>query len=381
MESLDFAIVGGGVIGWSAAYHIAAMESRAKIAVFERNSSSAMGATSLAAGGVRAQFGTDVNVRLSLHSISFFEQFEERTGIDPSFRQYGYLFVTGAENGAAYLEAAANMQKNLGVPVRLLTPAEIYEIAPYLRGGADILAGSFSPTDGYLDPYAVCKGFEKAARAAGAIACYKKDALGYDGKELRIRDNTSEEKSIAAKKVVLCPGQWAGETAARFGIDIPVTPEKHQLAMTEATRELPSELPMVVDLDTSFHFRREGEGLLLGYSDPHVSDSEGFDFSFLEHIAEPALRRLPILENIGFDTKKCWAGYYAETPDHHAAIGDVNNIVVAAGFGGHGVMHSPAAGLAAAELALYGESRTLDASALHPNRFAQGGPIIEKMVI
>jgi sarcosine oxidase subunit beta len=157
------------------------------------------------------------------------------------------------------------------------------------------------------------------------------------------------------------------------------------LAMTGLVSDLPDALPMVVDLDTSFHFRREGSGLLVGFNWPHPTpgspdDPPMFDFDFLAAIADPAVHRLPLLELIGFDSKRSWAGYYAETPDKHAIIGEVDGLFIATGFGGHGIMHSPAAGKAIAQLVLAGKSE-IDVFSLRPSRFAEGDLIVESMVI
>ena len=360
MRKHDVAIIGGGVIGWSVAYHLSKLAPSLSVGVFDRNPSFAMGSTGKAAGGVRAQFGTPVNVDLSLHSNHFFEEHADEVG----FRQYGYLFVTAGKRGAEYLERITEMQHIRGVPVEKLSKADIEKRADYIVTD-DLLLGSFSPTDGYLDPYAVCNLFQKGARANGVEVDYSCEV----------------SNNIEAETTVLATGHWSNEVGQAYGIDLPVTPEKHQLAMTDAVPELPEKLPMVVDLDTSFHFRREGKGLLVGYNYKSASQEPTFDYGFLEELAPIALKRLPILENKGFDTKSSWAGYYAETPDHHAIIGRVKNIVACTGFGGHGVMHSPAAGLAAAEIIVYGESRTSDIKALRPSRFAEGDLVREEMVI
>jgi len=161
--------------------------------------------------------------------------------------------------------------------------------------------------------------------------------------------------------------------------------EIHMLAMTGPVSELPEDLPMVVDLDTSFHFRSEGNGLLIGcnwnrQASESPDDPAVFDFEFLTGVAQDAMHRLPLLERIGFDSKRSWAGYYAETPDKHAIVGEVDGVFVATGFGGHGIMHSPAAGRAIAQLMLTGHS-DVDVTALRPSRFAEGDVVVEAMVI
>lgn len=375
---VDVAIVGGGVIGWSGAYHILSQQPNASVVVLERNPTFAMGSTGRAAGGVRAQFGSPINIQLSLYSISAFERFEQVIGVDIAFRQFGYLLVASNETTQNDMEAAVRLQAELGVDVALLGRDQVADIAPYIRSD-DLLAGAFSPRDGYLDPHAVCAGYHRAARQLGAQAWNSVEVSGGHATYVE-----TSEGSLSVGRVVLATGHWSRDVARSFGIDLDVAPVKHQLALTSAAPALPEALPMVVDLSTTFHFRREGAGLLLGYDDPLADPSdrsEGFDFRFLDHIAEPGMHRLPALAELAIDPKKCWAGFYAETPDHHAVIGIENGIILCTGFGGHGVMHSPAAGRGIAELALDGECRTFDLRPLRPQRFTEGDLVTEAMVI
>ncbi|MGI8924296.1 MAG: NAD(P)/FAD-dependent oxidoreductase [Fimbriimonadales bacterium] len=381
MGTADVAVIGGGVIGWSVAYHVLKLSPKLKVMVIDKQPSFAMGSTARAAGGVRAQFGTAVNVDLSVHSISFFERFEIELGMDIGFRQVGYLFVTATREGADYLGHVGELQRSRGVPSRSFSVDEVRARVPFLNCD-DLTGAAFSPTDGYLDPYAVCQGFEKAARKLGASAVYGTAAIGSESGSVSLDDGGRLE----AGQIVLAAGHWSGELAHKFGIEVPITPQKHQLALTEPVSGLPENLPMIVDLDTSFHFRAEGQGLLIGYDDPYtrqpnVNMPPSFDFGFLERLAPVALHRMPLAERLRFDYKRSWAGYYAETPDRHAVIGRCGDIVVATGFGGHGIMHSPAAGLSVAEILVKGETSTLDLFSLRPQRFAEQDLVREPMVI
>lgn len=354
----DVGILGGGIVGWACADALIRTKPNLRISVFEREQTFGMGATNLAAGGVRAQFGSEINIRLSKFSIDAFERMPQII----SFRQHGYLFVAATQASADYLEKINGIQRKCAVDANILSREEVMVIAPYLNT-EDILCGSFAARDGYLDPYAVCYHYEKSARKCGVVAQY-----GY----------TSELPKCNI--TIIATGQWSREVGQEFGLEIPITSEKHQLALAGPADNLPIDLPMVVDLDSSFHFRREGDGILIGFND---ADSEGsaFDYSFLEKLATPGMHRLPILAELGFDTKKCWAGFYAETPDHHAVIDRIGDVVVCTGFGGHGVMHSPAAGQAVAELVLQDKCETFDLHPLRLSRFEEGDLTHEPMVI
>jgi len=377
MEKADVLVAGAGVIGWSVAAHLLRISPGLSVVVADKAAVSGSGATGRAAGGVRAQFGTPINIAFSLFSIREFERFAEEV----AFRQHGYLFVTATEAGLHAMDTLAPMQQSLGVPVRRLTPAEVRDLAPMLNT-ADIVGATFSATDGYLDPHLVCSLYEREARAAGARFLPSAEVLAFDGETV-----STSAGDVACRAAVLATGHWSGELALRLGLDVPVHPERHQLALTGEVEGLPARLPMVVDINTTFHFRPEGRGLLVGYTDhlaqPTVTFDQPppFDARFLEELADIALHRLPLLAEVGFDTRRSWAGWYAETPDRHAIVGKVGNWVVATGFGGHGVMHSPAAGQAAAELALRGECETFDLHPLRPSRFAEGELTVESVVI
>lgn len=377
MEKADVLIAGAGVIGWSIAAHLLRMESRLSVIVADKASVSGAGATGRAAGGVRAQFGTPINIAFSLFSIREFERVAEAV----QFRQHGYLFVTATEAGLRAMETLVPLQQSLGVPARRLTPAEVHSLIPPLNT-SDVVAAAFSPTDGYLDPHSVCSLFEKEARGAGARFLPNTEILACD--EGKVITSAGE---FACRTAVLATGHWSGDLAQRLGLDLPIHPERHQLAITDEVSDLPERLPMVVDMDTTFHFRPEGRGLLVGYTDhlpqlPVTLDQPPpFDTMFLEELAEVALHRLPLLGNVGFDTRRSWAGWYAETPDKHAIVGRMGQWVVATGFGGHGVMHSPAAGQAIAELILHGECNTFDLCPLRPSRFTEGDLTVESVVI
>lgn len=376
--SFDVAIVGGGVIGWSIARWLKIEKPPLHVCVIEREASFAMGSSGRAAGGVRAQFGTAINIDLSLFSIKAFEQMPKEIG----FRQYGYLFVAPNQRTDNYLDSVTKLQRERGVPVQRLSQREVEALAPYLNAD-DIISGAFAPTDGYLDPYAVCQYYERSARRDGVVALYSTEVVGRDDGNLVVR-NAKGETRVECKVVVLACGHWSRQVGALFDLDLPVQHEKHQLAMTDSAPGMPEKPPMVVDLATSFHFRREGKGLLIGYNDPGGNpreESDAFDYGFLERMAEVGLHRLPMLQSVGVDRKQCWGGFYAETPDHHAIIARVEDIVVCTGFGGHGVMHSPAAGKAAAELILDGSSKTFDLRPLRLSRFVEGDLTMEEMVI
>jgi glycine/D-amino acid oxidase-like deaminating enzyme len=380
---IDVAVVGGGVIGLSAARELLRLGVE-RVWVLERNSAVGEESSSRANGGVRAQFFTPVNIAFSRYSISEFESLEETEGDLLSFRQAGYLLLAGTQAGEDMLREAFQLQRALGVDTRWLTPQEVSQRVPFVRTEG-LRAATFHSRDGFLDPHGVVSAFARQARQLGAEIRTRTEVLGirrgHDGFEVLTNGDT-----VHARWVVNAAGAHAARVAGMVSADIPVTPIRRNLAFARSEAGPRDLFPMCVDLDTGVLVRPESnDGYLLAYSDP--ADPPSWDTSldpkFLEQLAERVGHRFPFLENATIDPRQCWAGLYPETPDHHAVIGEaeVPRFIIAAGFGGHGVMHSPAAGRAVAEIVAHGSCRTFDLHALRPARFQEGELVVERAVL
>ncbi len=392
METFDVVIVGGGVMGSAVAYHLLNLGFSGQVAVIERDPVHTKASTGLSAGGIRQQFATAVNVNLSRYSVEFYEHFSERLTVDGqcpaiNFVQAGYLFLANDLNWPE-LRRRYELQKQLGVEVRLLTPADIAAMVPdiSLEG---IVGGVFGPRDGFLDPYAVMQGFEQKARALGAR--YLTDEVTAirtsGGPTPRVTGvGTATHGDIAADVVVNAAGAWAGELAKTAGVELPVVPLRRQIYICKPPKPLPYQLPMVVD-PSGVYFRPETGGrILIGKS--REDEPAGFNFQwdrqwFFAEVWPELAQRVPLFETLGLESG--WAGLYDENPqDHNAIIGehpDLKGFYLINGFSGHGMMQGPGAGLALAELILYGEYRTIDVSALSPARFRAGNLVREDAVI
>jgi sarcosine oxidase, subunit beta len=389
-ENVDVAVVGAGVIGLSVARELrrAGVE---RVAVLEREPAVGQGSSSRANGGVRAQFTTRVNVELSAFSIAELERLDRDTGL-LGFRQTGYLLMTGTEAGERSLRAAFELQRSLGVGVQWLAPQEVLGRVPFVRPDG-LRAGTFHGRDGFLDPHGVVTALRQDAErlgariATGAEVAAIRRAPG-DGFEV-----AAGERTLRARWVVNAAGPDAGRVAALLGVDLPVTPVRRNLAFV-ADRAGPGRpghprglIPMCVDLDTGVLVRREvSGGFVVAWSDPDDPPSweTTLDPRFLEGLGRRVGHRFPLLEDAPVDPRQCWAGLYPETPDHHAIIGDTPEapgFVQCAGFGGHGVMHAPAAGRAVAELVAHGRFASFDLHPLRPSRFAEGDLVVETAVL
>jgi len=379
------AVIGGGVIGLAVARELARDGVR-DVLVLERHPVPGQESSSRANGGVRAQFTTGSNIAFSRHSIEQFERMEAETPGELGYRQAGYLFITGTEAGERRLRAACALQRSLGVETEWLEPEGILRHAPFLRAEG-LRAGTFCARDGFIDPHAVIRAFWKQAAAHGVTFRFGRAVQGIKGSDQGDFVVELPDERISAAWVVNAAGADAAAIASYLSVLLPVAPVRRNLACTEPVRGYPEVIPMCVDSDTGILIRREGGGgFLIAYSDPNDPPSRDttVDPRFLEAVAARIGNRFPFLEPVPIDGRKCWAGLYPETPDHHAIVGPTPGaprFVQCVGFGGHGLMHAPAAGRAVAELITKGRCETFDLAPLRLERFTEGERIVEDAVL
>ena len=341
-----------------------------------------VGSTTRNAGGVRLQFSTEINVRLSERSMPHLGRFADEMGVDPDFHQVGYLFLITTDRDVAAFERSLALWSRLGVPARRLERADVAAMFPEVRSD-DVRFATFGERDGYLDPSSLLNGYVARARERGVRFAEGRPATAIDRDGGRVSAVRTPSGDIATELVIDAAGPWAGQVGKLAGIDLPIVPLRRQIFVTDPIDGLERDLPLTIEMATSFYFHRESGGVLMGMADP--TDKPGFDDSvnwdFLPTLVERALDRVPAMQHA--TVKTAWAGFYEDTPDKHPIIGriaDVPGFVVAAGFSGHGLMHAPATGEAVAELICDGRT-TLDISALAFERFARGELIREHNVI
>jgi len=266
------------------------------------------------------------------------------------------------------------LQRSLGVPVEILSPEEAGRMVPGLRTD-DLRLTTFCPKDGYADPYSVAMAFAAAARRLGVRILEGHAVTGIEVRDGRVAGAQTSQGPFAVDVVVNAAGAWAAEIGAMAGLSLPIEPYRRQVFVTEPFTELPERLPMVIDFQPHFYFRREGPGILFGMTDlaEPPSFNTSVDWTFLEKVVEHALHRVPPLARAS--VRRGWAGLYDTTPDSNPILGRVPGLegfVVAAGFSGHGFMLSPAVGECLAELIVTGESKAVDLTPLSINRFLSG---------
>ena len=337
-------VAGAGAIGASVAYHLALRGAR-DVVLADRGEV-ASGSTGKAMGGVRQQFSTEPEVRLARDSIRFFEELGP-----PLFLQVGYLFLATTEAGLAELEERMELQRSLGVPV------ERAAVPDGVRGD-DVLGAVACWRDGVADPPAVTQELVRRARELGVELREGEDARDLD------RD-----------VLVVAAGPWSGELA-----DLPIRPLARQLLET-GPLELPERLPMVIESETGFHFRRRDDRLRIAMPDaaPRWGTDTSVDESVFGDRLERLAQRYPAAAGTRID--HAWAGLYDMTPDAHPIIGRIaDGVYAACGFSGHGFMQSPAVGAALAELILEGET-SYDLSPFALERFEHDAVFPEELVL
>lgn len=379
----DVVVVGGGIIGLSVAYHLA-QAGITDVLLLEQDEFLGTGSTAKAAGGIRAQFSTPVNIEMSRLAISRWERFAEEMGVPFEFVRSGYLFLTSRPAKIPLLEENIALQRRFGVPVDLLRGDEVRRRWPWLRAD-DIVAAAFGPADGYATPNDAVAGYAKRARELGvSIRCLSKvTRIERTGKEVSGVVVEGGER-VPCRTLVLATGAAIYLLAADLGVDVPIRPVRRMIFFTDPTPTLPGVVPLTIDLESGLYFRKETGGLLLGRSreDEPFGFNEDVDWDYAAIVVEYALNRLPFLERASIIN--AWAGVYEVTPDHHPIIGRVPgipNLVIAGGFSGHGFMQAPAAGLLVAEMIRHGAPRTLDIRAFRLERFAEGDLVEERNVI
>ena len=378
----DVVIIGGGVMGTSTAYHLALKGCR-NVLLLEREPFFGIQATGRCAGGIRYQFGTEINVRLSLLSLPMLDRFEEELGQPIDLRYCGYLFLLTSPADVAAFRQNVEMQHRLGVMTRWLEPEEIARMVPLINLEG-VLAGTFHERDGLADPNSVVQGYVSGARRLGARLLNDVEVTGIEVAGGRVRGVVTNRGRVAAPVVVNAAGPWAGEVGRMAGVEVPIVPIRRQIVVTGPIPEVPPDFPFVIDFAQSLYFHREGPGILTGMSNPN--EPPGFDQSVdeeweLVHL-EAAMKRMPILEKATLASH--WAGLYEVTPDAHPILGrvpDLEGFYIIGGFSGHGFMHGPICGLLLAEEILDGRAHTLDISSLSITRFREGRLIREYNVV
>jgi FAD-dependent oxidoreductase domain-containing protein 1 len=369
--SADVVIIGGGVVGFSTAFHLLEEGFKGRVLVIERDPSYQFASSALAMGGVRQQFMSDVNVRMVQYSLAIFEQMPECR-----FRQRGYLFLAN-ESNSSKLQRRYDIQKSLGASCEMLSVDDVRRLVPELRCD-DLIGGLLGAKDGYVDARATLGAFRNRAERAGA-ECVPDEVQKIDARSVY----ATRSGRIEADRIVIACGAYSASVARTMGMALPINPVRQQLFRCALPRPWTYEFPMTVD-PGGLHWRSDGSlEIILAKTRPDEPPGVRFDCDiqrFYDDFMPDLVRRLPEFRNVKLVFG--WGGLYEMTPDHNGIIDEVaEGIYVAAGFSGHGLMMSPATGKLMSELIRTGKFQTVEASALSFSRFERNQLFFDEAMI
>lgn len=390
----DVVIVGGGVVGCSAAWHLREEGFTGRIVVVERDPSYRRASAALAMGGIRQQFCTAVTVQMVQFSVALWKEFDTRMAVPTHtprswFRQRGYLFLADAAT-APRLMARYEAEKRAGAVVELLAPDAIRALVPDLVVD-DIVFGMFGSQDGYANPREVLWGFCRASETravehiVGEVVAVDRDGGRVTG--VSLADGTR----ISSPIVVNAGGAWAGRLASAAGLTVPIEPMRQMLIRCTLPQYWPYRFPMVVD-PSGVHWRHDdptdaeaSDGIILAFTNWNEPAGENFESDMTRWDREfkpPLVKRVPPLRDVS--DVRGWAGLYEMTPDHNPVLGEhpaLAGFIFANGFSGHGLMMSPATGHIVSELIRLGRSETFDITPFAPDRFERGALVHDAATI
>ena len=376
----DVVIIGGGIMGVSAAFHLA--EAGVRNVVLIERGELGTGSSAKPLGGVRATFSDPANIALGKRSLDAYSRFGERFGVDIGLRKVGYLFLCRNDQEVLDCERSSVLQNDFGSNSRMISPEEALAINPFLNKDA-LLAAAYSPEDGFAEPAKAVEAYARAARAAGATLLTGTEALDIEIGDGSIKSITTNRGVIRTNAIVCAAGAWSRHIGQMVGVEMPVTPVRRQIGMTRQQKVPFREVPFTLDLSTTMYFHNYRNGMLVGISNQNQAPGFGRDFSheWLPEFNEAAKICAPSL--VEPDLEFGWAGLYENTPDHNALIGASDKLpgfFYATGFSGHGFLQGPAVGEIMRDLYL-GREAFMDPSTFSADRFNNDAALVREVHI
>jgi len=377
------AIIGGGIIGTSILYHLA-KSGNTNCILLEKEDMLGTGSTGRSVGGIRCQFSEPANIKMTIESMEILKHLEEEAQTELDFKRNGYLLMASEESTMKDLSGISELLSSLGIRQNLLDSEGLKKRYPYLNT-QDLIGGLLTPDDGFLDPHGILYGFSRIAKKLGAIIKTSADVVNIrKEKDGMFTLCLSSGEAINCRNVINAAGPWAGKVARLASLEIPVTLFKRNVFITAPTTIVPKNTPMTIDFDNPFYFRPESGGLLLSAADKNETGEVDctLDLESLPIMVEKAINRVPKLEETEIVTG--WAGVRTLTPDQNAIIGEspeLSGFYFAAGFSGHGIMHSASAGKLLSEIINGKNIDWVRADVFNLERFNKKFALSEKGVI
>jgi len=379
-NSADVVIIGGGVQGCSIAYNLA-KRGQNNIVILEKNTC-ANGSSGRCGAGIRQQFGTEMNCILARDSIKIFEQLSEELDYDIEFNQKGYLILAYTEKEVSQFKKNIQLQQRLGIDSRLVTPEEARKIVPPLDT-KNVLAASYCPKDGNVNPMLTTFAYAEAAQRLG-VKLYKfTEAQNIESEHNQVTAVLTNQGRILTNTVVNAAGGYAKEVGEMAGVEIPVYSQRHQILVTEPVTPLWES--MLMSFSRNFYFQQLPNGTIVGgYGDPEhekKGHDTGSSWQFVTTMAKKMTRLIPVIKNVR--VVRQWSGSYNMSPDSQPILGDHSRLkgyYMSVGFSGHGFMLAPVSGKMLAQCILE-EEIDLPIEKLDIGRFERGELILEPSVV
>jgi sarcosine oxidase subunit beta len=380
MKSASVLIVGGGIVGASIAWHLAERGWR-DIVIADRGASPGTGSSARSLGAFRANFGSQMQVRLALLSRAKLERFREETGGDADYDDAGHLWVASSAEDLERLREGLRVQRSEGVlSVRELGPDDVRRINPALAEDG-IVGGAYCPLDGFFQPLRVLEGYLAAAERRGVRTRWGLDVQGFKrNASRRITAAITSEGTMRVGAVVNAAGPWATPLADRAGVALPVLPLRRQVLAVRLAAELPPRMPMTTFVADGLQCRCRDVELLVSQPAPGIRGRPWdctVEPAWIESVGQLARERFTPLASASFEGASSWAGLLEISPDHHVVLGaapECENFYMANGASGHGAMLAPALGQLLAEVMTDGETPALDITSLRLSRFSESAP-------
>ena len=373
----DAVVVGGGVIGCSILYNLAALGMRD--AVLLEKDALGSGSTARSQGILRMHYSNEVTTRMAWESLKVFKDFDEALGGPSGYVRCGYLLIAGADDRQA-LEENVAMQKGIGVRTDVMSQAEVKEMAPALAVRDDE-ACAYEPESGYADPHLVTQAYARRARELGAGVRLDTTVSGIETSGGRVTGVVTRGGRISTPVAVVAAGPWSRPLLGRLGVDVPLQTVRHQVIVLRRPGGPSPAHPAMGDLVNSLS-ARPGEGglTLVGVGETEQASPDGYnqgvDMAAVEEVSARLADRMPTMSEAGFDGG--WSGLFTTAPDWHPILGKqggIDGFYCAIGFSGHGFKLAPMVGLVTAETVTRGTATSIDVSMLGPERFSEGRPM------
>ena len=370
-------IVGGGVMGCSILYNLAA-RGMADAILLEQDVL-ASGSTIRSQAILRTHYSNEVTTRMAWESLEVFRDFGEMVGSPSGYVGTGYFLIVGGRDRRA-LEDNVAMQKRVGVNTRVVSAEDVQKIAPVLSVSGDE-AFAYEPESGYADPYSVTTGYARRARELGAKVREGTRATDIEITSGRVTAVETPDERIETPIAVVAAGPWSKPLLDKIGVDAPLRTLRHQVVMLRRPEDQVPDHPIIGDAVNSLSARPEAGNLtLIGVGEDEFVGTEeytqGVDMAVVEATFAKLAKRMPGMSDALF--RGGWSGLFTTTPDWHPILDKVEGIeglYCAVGFSGHGFKLAPMVGVVMAELITEGQATRIDVSMLGLNRFKEGKPL------